>query len=231
MDTFDPKPEAVAEHRSPFKPIDTVVPGLRFTELLAKTAKVADKLAVVRCMHQPTPGDRQQPPQGVAVHLLRRGPRRAGRHARHRQHPRPPRGLELPISPALISWCPATASRRPSRSLGVPCPRASRPSRPAGSTCRPRLAGLEPRPDRRDRRSAVPRPRRPVEQPRRRPQHPGGQRQPAGRGDVVVRRPGPGHALEPLDSQGVRACRPSPTPPATATAGGIAASATCWAGS
>ena len=64
MDTFDPKPEAVAEHRSPFKPIDTVVPGLRFTELLAKTAKVADKLAIVRCMHQPTPGIGNSHPKG-----------------------------------------------------------------------------------------------------------------------------------------------------------------------
>ena len=39
MDTWDPKPEAVAEHRSPFEPIATNVPGVRFTELLAKTAR------------------------------------------------------------------------------------------------------------------------------------------------------------------------------------------------
>ena len=78
MDTFDPKPEAVAEHRSPFKPIDTVVPGLRFTELLAKTARVADKLTIVRCMHQPTPGIGNSHPKGSRVHLLRRGARRAG---------------------------------------------------------------------------------------------------------------------------------------------------------
>jgi hypothetical protein len=54
MDTWDPKPEAVAEHRSPFKPINTVVPGLQFTELLAKTARVADRLAVIRSMHHTT---------------------------------------------------------------------------------------------------------------------------------------------------------------------------------
>ena len=64
MDTFDPKPEAVAEHRSPFKTIDTVVPGMRFNELLAKTAKVADKLTVVRCMNQPTPGIGNSHPKG-----------------------------------------------------------------------------------------------------------------------------------------------------------------------
>jgi hypothetical protein len=64
MDTWDPKPEAVAEHRSPFKTIPTVVPGMNFTELLTKTAKVADKLSVVRCMIQPTPGIGNSHPKG-----------------------------------------------------------------------------------------------------------------------------------------------------------------------
>jgi hypothetical protein len=56
MDTWDPKPEAVAEHRSPYKPIRTKVPGMRFTELLSETARVADKLAVVRSMYHPKAG-------------------------------------------------------------------------------------------------------------------------------------------------------------------------------
>jgi hypothetical protein len=50
MDTWDPKPDAPAEHRSIFKPIPTNTPGMQFTELFKKTAKVADKLAVVRSM-------------------------------------------------------------------------------------------------------------------------------------------------------------------------------------
>ncbi|HEX3150628.1 MAG TPA: DUF1501 domain-containing protein [Gemmataceae bacterium] len=56
IDTWDPKPNAVAEHRSAYKPIATKVPGLRFTELLTETAKVADKLTVVRSMHHPKAG-------------------------------------------------------------------------------------------------------------------------------------------------------------------------------
>ena len=64
MDTFDPKPDAPAEHRSPFKTISTAVPGLRFTELLTKTAEHADKLAVVRCMTQPKPGIGNSHPKG-----------------------------------------------------------------------------------------------------------------------------------------------------------------------
>lgn len=51
LDTWDPKPDAVAEHRSPFKPIATKVPGIQFTELLSNTARIADKIAVVRSMH------------------------------------------------------------------------------------------------------------------------------------------------------------------------------------
>jgi hypothetical protein len=64
MDTWDPKPDAPTEHRSPFKTISTVVPGMQFTELLSRTAKVADKLTVVRCMMQPTPGIGDSHPKG-----------------------------------------------------------------------------------------------------------------------------------------------------------------------
>ena len=51
MDTWDPKPDAPADHRSPYKPIATNVAGIQFTELLTHTAKVADKLTVIRSMH------------------------------------------------------------------------------------------------------------------------------------------------------------------------------------
>ena len=51
LDTWDPKPDAIIEHRSPFKPISTSVPGIQFTSLLGRTARIAHKLAVVRSMH------------------------------------------------------------------------------------------------------------------------------------------------------------------------------------
>lgn len=47
-ETFDPKPEAPAEIRGPFRPIQTNVPGVDFCELLPRTALIADKLAVCR---------------------------------------------------------------------------------------------------------------------------------------------------------------------------------------
>lgn len=63
-DTWDPKPDAPLEHRSPFKTIPTTVDGMRFTELLSRTARVAHHLSVVRCMTQPTPGIGDSHPKG-----------------------------------------------------------------------------------------------------------------------------------------------------------------------
>src|SRR5437867_2408195 len=50
-ETFDPKPDAPAEIRGEFRPIATNVPGIRFCELLPRTAGYADKLAIVRSLH------------------------------------------------------------------------------------------------------------------------------------------------------------------------------------
>lgn len=50
MDSWDPKPDALVDHRSPFAPIATQVPGVRFSSLLPLVSKQADKLAVVRSM-------------------------------------------------------------------------------------------------------------------------------------------------------------------------------------
>lgn len=50
-ETFDPKPDAPAEIRGPFRPIATNVPGIRISELLPRTARYADKLAIVRSLH------------------------------------------------------------------------------------------------------------------------------------------------------------------------------------
>lgn len=48
LDTFDPKPDAPAEFRGEFAPIDTAVAGLRISEHLPLLAKVADRFAVLR---------------------------------------------------------------------------------------------------------------------------------------------------------------------------------------
>ena len=50
QESWDPKPFAPLEYRGPMDSIETNVAGVRFSETLAKTAKVADKLVVCRSM-------------------------------------------------------------------------------------------------------------------------------------------------------------------------------------
>ncbi|MFN7876083.1 MAG: DUF1501 domain-containing protein [Pirellula sp.] len=50
MDSFDPKPDAPAEYRGILDPVKTTLPGVYFSSHMASTAKVADKLTVVRSM-------------------------------------------------------------------------------------------------------------------------------------------------------------------------------------
>lgn len=74
IDTWDPKPDAPLEHRSPFKSIATPVADLQVTELLAKSARIAKHLTVVRCMTQPTPGIGNSHPKGSAYVLSGEAP-------------------------------------------------------------------------------------------------------------------------------------------------------------
>src|SRR3712207_351321 len=48
LETFDLKPEAPAETRGEFKPIETNVSGIRICEHLPKTAKVMDLFTILR---------------------------------------------------------------------------------------------------------------------------------------------------------------------------------------
>ncbi|MFL5243224.1 MAG: DUF1501 domain-containing protein [Gemmataceae bacterium] len=53
LDTFDPKPDAPAEVRGEYRTIPTAVPGIRVCEHLPKTARLMDRLCLVRGMHHP----------------------------------------------------------------------------------------------------------------------------------------------------------------------------------
>src|SRR4051794_1473798 len=48
QESFDPKPFSPLEYRGELKPIDTKIPGVQFSELLPKTAAIADKITVIR---------------------------------------------------------------------------------------------------------------------------------------------------------------------------------------
>src|SRR5436305_13800326 len=51
MDLFDPKPDAPAEIRGPFKPIATKSKDMQLSELLPLHAKIADKFSLVRSVY------------------------------------------------------------------------------------------------------------------------------------------------------------------------------------
>lgn len=51
LETFDLKPQAPAEYRGEFKPIQTNVPGIEICELLPNLAKMADKFSLIRSLH------------------------------------------------------------------------------------------------------------------------------------------------------------------------------------
>lgn len=50
MDSFDPKPDAPLEYRGILEPISTSLPGVYFSSHMQSTAKIADKITVVRSM-------------------------------------------------------------------------------------------------------------------------------------------------------------------------------------
>lgn len=53
IDTWDPKPDAPADVKGEFKPIDTSVPGLQISEVFPTLAKHMDKVALIRSMTSP----------------------------------------------------------------------------------------------------------------------------------------------------------------------------------
>jgi hypothetical protein len=48
FETFDPKPDAPAEIRGEFQPIQTKIPGVLFSENMPRLAAISDKLTIVR---------------------------------------------------------------------------------------------------------------------------------------------------------------------------------------
>ena len=51
IDTWDPKPNAPAEIRGPFQPINTNIPGIQVSELFPKMAQLADKFSLIRSVY------------------------------------------------------------------------------------------------------------------------------------------------------------------------------------
>src|SRR5437763_1212109 len=54
LDMYDMKPDAPAEYRGLWRPIQTKVPGFDVTELYPKQAQITDKFSIVRSLHHDT---------------------------------------------------------------------------------------------------------------------------------------------------------------------------------
>jgi hypothetical protein len=50
QESWDPKPFAPIEYRGPLGTVDTKIPGVKFSQYMTNTAKIADKITVVRSM-------------------------------------------------------------------------------------------------------------------------------------------------------------------------------------
>jgi uncharacterized protein (DUF1501 family) len=75
LDTWDPKPDAPAEVRGPFRSIPTAIPGVRFSELFPRMAARADRFAVVRSLHHEEAPIHETGQQMVQTGRLARGDR------------------------------------------------------------------------------------------------------------------------------------------------------------
>lgn len=91
-ETWDPKPDAPVEVRGDLKPIASATPGLLVGELMPRTARITDKLAVLRAV---TTGD--------SVHQSSAYYMRTGRRLRPGQMFADPRN-DWPCADAVVKW-------------------------------------------------------------------------------------------------------------------------------
>ncbi|MFO0868258.1 MAG: DUF1501 domain-containing protein [Pirellulales bacterium] len=91
LDTWDLKPDAPAEVRGVFQPIESAVPGIYVSEHLPKLARHTDKLAIVRSIHH----DDSAHGRGMYWNLTGHKPPRVGNI--------PPMRNDWPSLPAMVS--------------------------------------------------------------------------------------------------------------------------------
>jgi hypothetical protein len=81
IETYDPKPDAPAEFRGPFRPIATNVPGVHICETLPLHARLMDRMVLLRSVHH-TNSDHQH-----AMHWCLTGHSPAGNAFQRSYHP------------------------------------------------------------------------------------------------------------------------------------------------
>ena len=228
IDTWDPKPNAPAEVRGPFKPIDTNVPGMQISEIFPKMAQHADKFSLIRSrLPHGHGGPRHRPPDD------------ADRPAVHRRHRASARRLRARLSqgPARRGAGPraAAAADRPHRRQ--PAARPDAPATSASSTIR--SSSTPTRPTRTSRcptccRRTTSRPSAPSRRQKMRDAVDGAlaafEKQRPGQAARRQFQPGLSPDVQPAGARGVRPGQGAGRRCATATAGRASARAACWPG-
>ncbi|MDA1053804.1 MAG: DUF1501 domain-containing protein [Planctomycetota bacterium] len=90
-ETWDPKPDAPAEFRGEFNPIETATPGIQIGEHMPHLARQTDKLAIIRSIHH----DDSAHGRGMYWNLTGHKPPRVGNI--------PPMRNDWPSLPAVVS--------------------------------------------------------------------------------------------------------------------------------
>jgi Protein of unknown function (DUF1501) len=102
LDTWDLKPDAPEEIRGTFRPVETSVPGLRISEHLPRTARLARHYALLRAVQHST-GNHPAASYWMMVGspMLRNAPQAVGMSREDRPHPGSALAKLLPSRPGL----------------------------------------------------------------------------------------------------------------------------------
>ncbi len=110
LETWDPRPDAPAQIRGEFAPIQTPVPGTIICEHLPRLARLADRYAIIKSMSH------EDLDHGSALYLSLTGQY----HARLSSNP-PPKETDLPFYGSVLEWKrPATNFLRSSVLINGP---------------------------------------------------------------------------------------------------------------
>lgn len=121
FETFDPKPDAPSEFRGDLEAISTSLPGVAYSEVLPRLARLAHRTCVVRSLHQPssdhvvgshnvltgwydqTEGSKSRYPDlGAVISRMRSGTEVAEVAIGVSTDPRLAKGMRGPSSPAVV---------------------------------------------------------------------------------------------------------------------------------
>lgn len=120
FETYDPKPDAPSNYRGPLSAIQTNLPGIMFSQFMAKQAQIADRLTIIRSIHH------RSSSHDPSSHLTQTGYYKTGKKGGANQMPSLGsvaarfRGPNHPALPAYVA-VPRVMRNGGSAQLGLSC--------------------------------------------------------------------------------------------------------------